>query len=172
MKRINGVRTLILLTFILSSFYGCTSTTPPVQDESSQAEGISMVPQDESLNATELIDEDSLPMPPLDLKSPESTTTLGSSGTSEQVETGLVEIPGFRVQLFVTNEEFDARMAEEEALLQFDESVYLTFDSPNYKIRVGDCKTRAEATELRQKAAKLGYRDPWVVQCKIFTLSR
>ena len=91
-----------------------------------------------------------------------------------QIESGgeLKEIPGFRVQIFVSRDEFETRQIEEQALMSFDESVYLIFDSPNYKIRVGDCRSRSEANELRQRAVGLGYKDAWVVQCKVLTTVR
>jgi len=172
MKLTNIVAIITFILIAAFSINGCTSAPPPVQEESAKFEAISMVPQDESLDATELIDEDSIPLPSSKLKSPESQSTMETSDAFEPIESGLVELPGYRVQLFVTNEEFDARAVEEEALLQFDAAVYLSFDSPNYKIRVGDCKTRVEANELRQVAGKLGYRDAWVVQCKILTHNR
>jgi len=168
---IEKINVLILLVTILTLqlLTGCAPKQPIVSEEQVIREGISRIPQDESLSAMELIDENTIPLPPSNLKSPD----IGAESANEEgrvdSKSGIVEIPGFRVQIFVTNEEYDARQVEEEAMLKFDENVYLSFDSPNYKIRIGDCATRSEANDLRSVAARTGYRDAWVVQCKVLT---
>ena len=150
----------------------CTKHPQPIQEEPIYDEGISMVPQVEDFDAFALIDEESIPLPPSNLKYPIINSHSDTSSEKSESRTGIIEMPGFRVQIFVTKEEFDARQVEEDALLQFEERVYLTFDSPNYKIRVGDCKTRSEANDLRQIALQRGYPDAWVVRCKILTTNR
>ncbi len=157
---------------VLLCIVSCTQAPPPLLEEPDQLKSSRMVPQDESFDASVLLEEDNIPLPPSELKSPEIETSISSASEKSEANSGIVEMPGFRVQIFVTKEEFEARLVEEEALLQFDESVYLSFDSPNYKIRVGDCKTRAKANKLRQTVVKSGYKDAWVVQCKILSSNR
>jgi hypothetical protein len=117
-----------------------------------------------------LDEKDVIILPPSQLKEAPIETPV--AGTRSETGGELREMPGFRVQIFVGGDEFEARQMEEQALMSFDESVYLIFDSPNYKIRIGDCKTRTEANELRQRAVGSGYKDAWVVQCKIVTTIR
>lgn len=74
------------------------------------------------------------------------------------------EIPGFRVQLVATRSVDEARAVKREALLVFDEIVYLTFDDPYYKVRVGDAVSRFEANELQELAIQKGYVGAWVVR--------
>lgn len=45
--------------------------------------------------------------------------------------------------------------------------VYVIFESPWYKIRVGDCLTRAEAEVLKKKLVELGYTQTWIHQMVI-----
>jgi hypothetical protein len=71
---------------------------------------------------------------------------------------------GFRVQIIATDNMALARNAEQKAQTQFNEKVYLIYDQPNFKIRVGNCSTREEAEFLRKKAVSLGYVDSWVVK--------
>ena len=81
-------------------------------------------------------------------------------------------IQGFRVQLLATKIEDQAREERRKAIFKFQERVYLDFESPYYKIRVGDCVTRKEADELKQKAVTVGFENPWIVQTKINRNSR
>jgi hypothetical protein len=150
---------------------GCSATRPPqIADETLPAESISKIFQDETFDPLSLDDEDVIVLPRSQLKAAPSESTV--AGTRTESEGKVREVPGYRVQIFVSRDEFETRQMEEQALMSFEDSVYLIFDSPNYKIRVGDCLTRAEANELRQRAVARGYRDAWVVQCKVVTVIR
>jgi hypothetical protein len=76
-------------------------------------------------------------------------------------------VQGFRVQLLATGDESQAREAQKSAIFRFEEGVYLAFEPPLYKLRIGDCRTRKEAEELRQKAIRNGFDDAWIVPSKI-----
>ena len=77
------------------------------------------------------------------------------------------ERQGFRIQIFSSSTNLRAREIEKKASGQFSEGVYLIYDPPTYKVRVGNCLTKEEADIIRQKAVSLGYRDAWVVRDKI-----
>jgi hypothetical protein len=47
------------------------------------------------------------------------------------------------------------------------DSVYLLFDAPVYKVRVGDFVSRYEAGQKLPDIVELGYRDAWIVPDKI-----
>ncbi len=79
------------------------------------------------------------------------------------------ESPGWRVQILASTVDHQARKAQREAEAKFKEGVYLIYDPPMYKVRVGNCETRKIAQELRQFAVALGYRDAWIVRDKIVT---
>jgi hypothetical protein len=53
-------------------------------------------------------------------------------------------------------------VAEAEAI--FPGEVYLQYDAPYYKVRVGNCLTRREGDLLQERAVRRGYRDAWVVR--------
>ena len=73
--------------------------------------------------------------------------------------------PGFRVQIFASNDVTRAREIEQLASQQFPaEGVYLVYDPPSYKVRVGNCAEKIAADALKYKVIKLGYRDAWVVK--------
>jgi hypothetical protein len=62
---------------------------------------------------------------------------------------------GFRVEIFFSS----GRKSREEALrkkTEFlknfpEETAYMSFQSPNFKVRVGDCRTKSEALKLKEK---------------------
>ena len=60
--------------------------------------------------------------------------------------------PGFRVQVYFGSKRAMANDAKTEFLMKYpDEDVYLIYQQPNYKVRVGDFKTRLEAYRLYRK---------------------
>ncbi|MCA9731878.1 MAG: SPOR domain-containing protein [Deferribacteres bacterium] len=77
------------------------------------------------------------------------------------------EMIGYRVQILQTQDSEDARTVQNDAIVQLDADVYSIFDSPYYKIRVGDFTVRADAEELLQRAIDKGYKSSWIVRTKI-----
>jgi hypothetical protein len=75
---------------------------------------------------------------------------------------------GFRVQICAVSEEEKARQVQRDAIVKFtDEEVYLIYEAPYYKVRVGNCTSRLEADQLQQAAIQKGFEDAWVVRTKI-----
>lgn len=163
---------IALLLIAVFWMAGCAPKPPPLGGEPAPENAGIRVPQDESFDPLSLQEEDVIKLPESKLKP--SSTTKKHEGAEKRTNQGgeVEEVLGYRVQIFTSDSEFDARAVEDQALLRFDESVYLIFDSPNYKVRVGDCSSRAEANELRKKAVKLGYNDAWVVQSKVVVNGR
>jgi hypothetical protein len=90
------------------------------------------------------------------------TDTANTSGDSIQVETR--QVPGYRVQIAAVTNQQDAIEIRRKAMLDFENAnVYLIFEPPYYKIRVGDFEYRHTAEELQQKAIQLDYKDSWIV---------
>ena len=104
--------------------------------------------------------------------------TISIESKSDQVEQNLsqsdtsykkLEIaPGYRVQICAVSDENRAKQVQRDAILKFiDHDVYLIYDTPYYKVRVGDCLTRYEADKLQQLAIEKGFDDAWVVRTNI-----
>ncbi|NLI97226.1 SPOR domain-containing protein [bacterium] len=87
-----------------------------------------------------------------------TTTTITPSGN---------KVPGYRVQLFASSTNDGAEKIASEARFKFTEQVYVEYDPPYYKVRVGDYKNRSDAEILREKAKNLGYLDAWIVQTEV-----
>lgn len=79
-------------------------------------------------------------------------------------------IQGFRIQLLATTDENQARDAKKRAIFKFQTGVYLVFEAPHYKLRIGDCATKQEAEELKKEAYRNGFRDAWIVPSKVYNL--
>lgn len=77
-------------------------------------------------------------------------------------------LQGFRIQLLATNNFDEANMTRNELIAGFPELwIYLVFEAPTYKIRVGDFVNRAEAKPLLDQFMAQGYRKSWIVPDRI-----
>ena len=101
---------------------------------------------------------------------PVSDTVETSGSLSEdnrENESGTITVPGFRVQLFSTTDYYSAISTRNEALTKFTEEIFLDFEQPYYKIRVGNFTDKQKADELRIIARSIGYPEAWVIQTKV-----
>lgn len=80
-------------------------------------------------------------------------------------------VPGWRVQICALTDESAARKMQQRADDVFEKyqsfKVYLTYDSPYYKVRIGDFTSRAEADRLLKIANQKGFPDAWVVRTNV-----
>jgi hypothetical protein len=64
--------------------------------------------------------------------------------------------PGFRVQVITTNKRNEAYDAKARVMQSYPEyRSYIDFQAPYFKVRIGDFKTREEATELRDRLSNM-----------------
>jgi len=79
-------------------------------------------------------------------------------------------IEGFRVQFFFdagNNSQTNANHAKDEFLKRYiDADVYILFDSPYYKVRAGDFRTRLEAQKFLNEIS-IHYPNAFIVRDKI-----
>jgi hypothetical protein len=82
-------------------------------------------------------------------------------------------VQGFRIQIVSSPNLDDANAARESALERFlADSIYILFDPPVYKVRVGDFLTRFEASSRLPEFLEVGYRDAWIVPDRIVKRGR
>jgi hypothetical protein len=92
----------------------------------------------------------------------------GREESREEVEeASLEQVQGFRIQLLDVLTQQDANAAYEAALAKFTH-VYITFRSPNYKIRAGNYKSRLAAEQELPLARECGFRNAWLVPDWVF----
>jgi hypothetical protein len=73
----------------------------------------------------------------------------------------------FRVQLFTSRVYGDAREASKVAEEIFDQPVFVDYEVPNYKVRVGSFADRDTAEKYQQRAKAAGYSNAWVVMVNV-----
>jgi hypothetical protein len=74
--------------------------------------------------------------------------------------------PGWRVQLFASASMANADREAQRARQRFAEPVYVEFQPPLYKVRLGDFLTKAEAQSMATRAKAEGF-DAWVVEALV-----
>jgi len=155
-------RTQILLLFL---FCACAGTQPGgrTPDSGREAEAETFDPA--TLGEPDLDLPASVGLQPADLD-----RLLAGEGRTSAIEDQKTT-PGFRVQLISTREEAEARLLRRDALLAFEENVYLIYDDPYYKLRVGDCLSRYEADQLQEAAVERGFLESWVVRTMVKPVS-
>jgi len=165
MKKANIYFGLLILVFIV---FGCSSGRSLLSDSETSKD---------QENNTGIVNEffDPLILSEEDLK---VKKTVSIESKSDQLDDGINRenldsqkpelVAGYRVQICAVSDEARAKQVQRDAILKFiNEEVYLIYDSPYYKVRVGNCLTRYEADKLQQLAVEKGFDDAWVVRTKI-----
>lgn len=81
-------------------------------------------------------------------------------------------VDGYRIQLLSTKDLESASRAKAIAMEQFSDiqvKFYLEFDSPYYKVRLGDFKTREEAESVREVVRSRGYPKAWIIKTRVWS---
>lgn len=83
------------------------------------------------------------------------------------LDTTAVVTEGYRVQILATH---SAQKADSLRLLleqKIDDPVYVIFETPNYKVRVGDYLSRSQAEAQQAQLVKIGYPNAWILRSRI-----
>jgi hypothetical protein len=77
-------------------------------------------------------------------------------------------VPGFRVQVTFTDNMEQANTIRHNLTGVFaDQQIYVVFEAPYYKVRVGDFTSRPDANVTLRVLFENGYKDSWIVPDKI-----
>lgn len=166
---------ILLLTAGIAAIYlfGCASTAPVSGTKGKEKSHVSNkgeVSQVEDLNPENLPDQIfTVKENPQTVQTPSTESEQTPSSQTEQTVKETIKMtPGYRVQIAALSNQEEAMAIQKEAMLKFaDQEVYLTFEPPYYKIRVGDFLTRYDAEKLQKEAIKMGYKDAWIVRTKV-----
>lgn len=123
---------------------------------------------DESFDPVSLDDDDIV----IDKEKTETAAveTKPDKEITEEPELAFKESDGFRVQLLATTSIEKATLVQQTAKDQFEDlnrKTYLIFETPHWKVRVGDALTRNAAEIIREEARKLGYDEAFIVRSKV-----
>jgi hypothetical protein len=77
-------------------------------------------------------------------------------------------IQGFRIQIYSSSNVDEASVTKNLAAEKFiGDSMYVVYDAPVYKVRVGDFVNRYEANQRLPEFVEKGYRDAWIVPDRV-----
>jgi len=74
---------------------------------------------------------------------------------------------GFRVQILASKSMTKADSLSLLLNTALEDSAYVIYETPNYKVRIGDYVVREDADKMRQKLQNMGYRSAWVIRTQI-----
>ena len=77
-------------------------------------------------------------------------------------------IDGYRIQVTSTNNLDFANSLSIKIKEKFNYETYIIFDSPNYKLRVGNFASRSNAENVRINLINHGYKKSWIIRTKIY----
>jgi len=97
---------------------------------------------------------------------------LPSFTTEEIAETDTLDsisylVKGYRVQIVISQNVNELEVIQDKLMQSVDKKIYIIFELPNYKLRVGNFLNRKEAESFQKKIVRLGYRTAWVVPTMI-----
>ena len=86
---------------------------------------------------------------------------VGNSDSSQII------IEGFRVQVLATGSRENADRLRYELAVEYGKDIYIVFDAPNYKVRIGNFIDRRLAEKLRLELINKGYPSSWIIRTRI-----
>ena len=87
---------------------------------------------------------------------------LGGNSDSSQII-----IEGFRVQVLATSSQENADRLRYELAIEYGKDIYIVFEAPNYKVRIGNFIDRRLAEKLRLELINKGYPSSWIIRTRI-----
>jgi hypothetical protein len=106
----------------------------------------------------------------------EETAIEGGAVAVEDVEvteaavepdSSAVSVPGYRVQIFASGSRTSAEAVRQAVREALNTPAYLDEIDGVFKVRVGDCISRADAEDLLQRCRRSGYADAWIVASEV-----
>ena len=100
------------------------------------------------------------------IKQPEEKTSIDQD-TKKVV---MHEVKGYRVQILATQGIEAATLQQQKAVDRFSDhgyKVYLIYEAPLYRLRIGDAITRKDADIIRDLAKERGYDEAFIVRSKV-----
>ena len=76
-------------------------------------------------------------------------------------------IEGFRVQVLATSSQENADRLRYELAIEYGKDIYIVFEAPNYKVRIGNFIDRRLAEKLRLELINKGYPSSWIIRTRI-----
>ena len=93
--------------------------------------------------------------------------TAGEIAETDTLDSTSYLVKGYRVQIVISQNVNELEVIQDKLMKSVDKKIYIIFELPNYKLRVGNFLNRKEAESFQKKIVRLGYRTAWVVPTMI-----
>ncbi|HEM48747.1 MAG TPA: SPOR domain-containing protein [Caldithrix sp.] len=158
------------ILFLLIFFIGCASSSK-VQTGIDSGDRDVSGKYDESFDPSTL-DDDDIVIGKTDDKT--QTKQVANETDKNQATEKIImhEVEGYRVQILATQGIEAATLQQQKAVDRFSDNgykVYLIYEAPLYRLRIGDAITRKEAELIRDLAKERGYDEAFIVRSKVMT---
>jgi cell division protein FtsN len=87
--------------------------------------------------------------------------------SENRTDTTQIIVEGFRVQVLATRTRDNADQLRQTLAEGYAEEIYIVFEAPNYKVRMGNFFDRKQAEKFRQTLVKKGYPSAWIIRTRI-----
>jgi len=165
---------LFIGIFLILLTAGCSSSQPFQEEIQEQETPKQEAPKEKKLPLSEY----EATLNPVDFD--QEVEIVQKTHVEEKKQQRLLEIPkdsliiqeeiiqGFRIQIFNSSNVDEIMRMKNIALEKFlGDSIYVVYDAPVYKLRVGDFVKRYEANQRLPEFVEKGYRDAWVVSDRV-----
>ena len=164
------MRKLSIFAFLLMIHFNCATQKEIVTDEIEEKTGETEEVTIDIEPLSMLKDDVILTPPKWEIKKIDYNALLTSEFRQiDSLKISLDEMTsGFRVQVGSFREIAHAIEFFEEASSTVEEEVYLGFDQPFHKVRVGDCSSRKNAHTLLDKVRRNGFSDALIIPTRVY----
>ena len=116
-----------------------------------------------------ILDND-LPKFPLIINKINSGENIPLSGLKNELDQADKEV--FRIQIFESSVASIARAEAKRFQNIFGDTVYTDFETPLYKLRIGNFQNRKNAEKAVESISRLGAKDAWIIRTKAKSLKK
>ena len=108
--------------------------------------------------------DDQLPKFPIIINKVFSGEDISLSGSNKKIDRAIKEV--FRIQIFESSVASIARAEAKRFQNILGDTVYTDFETPLYKLRIGNFKNRKNAEKAVELISRLGAKDAWIIRTK------
>ena len=108
--------------------------------------------------------DDQLPKFPIIINKVFSGEDISLSGSKKKIDRANKEV--FRIQIFESSVASIARAEAKRFQNILGDTVYTDFETPLYKLRIGNFKNRKNAEKAVDSISRLGAKDAWIIRTK------
>lgn len=177
MKEYILIKRLFAILFAILLFYSCASSTGSRYGKDERGLGTDSSAADHEILVTENLSEDfditpfktQIIIPQTKTARAESNTDVWYDYSNPVKETQTKKLvgtqDGYRVLLINTDNLEEANQIKSEVYYKTDQNeVYIDFEPPFYKVKIGDFKDQKSADNMRFKLNQLGYKEAKVIK--------